>query len=127
MPEASRSALIVPYGADETVYVVVDSREAGSETEVERTDLGAVVRDLLSGQFICPVRIVAFNTLEHWTADVSRDVAAEIQSQSDMDGLPVPEHLRDFVDQYAGNAWTGSVPDFGRGLITWPISIRSIQ
>ena len=103
MPEASRSAFTVPYGADETICVVVDSREAGSETEAERTDLGAVVSDLLSGQFICPVRIVAFNTLEHWTADVSRDVAAEIQSQSDMDGLPVPEYLRDFVDRYAGS------------------------
>jgi hypothetical protein len=103
MPEASRSGLVVPYGADETAYVVVDSLGAGREAESERADLEAVIRDLLSGQFNCPIRIVAFNTLEHWTADVSRDVAAEIQSQSDMDGLPVPEHLRDFVDRYAGS------------------------
>ncbi|SDI45229.1 MULTISPECIES: hypothetical protein [Bradyrhizobium] len=103
MPEASRSGPVVPYGADETAYVVVDSLGAGRETEFERADLEAVIRDLLSGQFNCPIRIVAFNTLEHWTADVSRDVAAEIQSQSDMDGLPVPEHLRDFVDRYAGS------------------------
>jgi hypothetical protein len=103
MPEASRSGPVVPYGADETAYVVVDSLGAGREAESERADLEAVIRDLLSGQFNCPIRIVAFNTLEHWTADVSRDVAAEIQGQSDMDGLPVPEHLRDFVDRYAGS------------------------
>lgn len=103
MPEASRSGVIVPYGADETIYVVVDSLGAGREAESERTDLGAVISDLLSGQFNCPIRIVAFNTLEHWATDVSRDVAVEIQCQSDMDGLPVPEHLKDFVDRYAGS------------------------
>jgi hypothetical protein len=105
MPEASRSGLNVPYGADETAYVVVDSLGAGREAESERADLGAVISDLLSGQFNCPIRIVAFNTLEHWATDVSRDVAAEIQSQSDMNGLPVPEHLKDFVDRYTGPAF----------------------
>ena len=102
MPEASRSDPIVPYGADETIYLVVDSLGASRETETERADLGTLISDLLSGQFNCPVRIVAFNTLEHWTMDISRDVAAEIQSQSDMEGLPVPEHLKDFVDRNAG-------------------------
>jgi hypothetical protein len=102
MPEASRSDLVVPYGADETVYVVVDSLGVGREAETERADLGGVISDLLSGQFNCPIRIMAFNTLEHWATDLSRDVAVEIQSRSDMDGLPVPEHLRDFVDRNAG-------------------------
>jgi hypothetical protein len=109
MPEANRKPPIVPYGADETVYAVVDSLGAGSEAETERADLDAVISDLLSGQFNCPIRVVAFNTLEHWTADVSREVAAEIQSQCDMDGLPVPEHLKDFVDRYAGST-LASVP-----------------
>jgi hypothetical protein len=31
----------------------------------------------MSGQFNDPVRVVAFNTLEHWAQDVSRDVALE--------------------------------------------------
>ena len=99
----SGSPFIVPYGADETIYRVVDSSGAGSETEVERTDLKAVIADFLSGQFNCPIRVVAFNTLEHWTEDVSREVAAEIQIQSDMDSVPVPEDLKDFVEKYAGS------------------------
>lgn len=99
----SGSPFFVPYGADETIYRVVDSRGAGSETEVERTDLNAVIADFLAGQFNCPIRVVAFNTLEHWTEDVSREVAAEIQAQSDMDSVPVPEHLKDFVEKYAGS------------------------
>ena len=86
---------IVPYGADQTVYLVVDSfgglGTAYRETDIERTDLETVIAVLMSGQFNDPVRVVAFNTLEHWAQDVSRD-----------DGHDVPETLRDFVDSYAG-------------------------
>ena len=126
MPQASRSEPIVPYGADETVYLVVDSLGPGGEAETERADLGTVISELLSGQFNYPVRVVAFNTLEHWAADVSREVAAEIQTQSDMDGLPVPEHLKDFVDRNGGP--TFRLNPFqtlaGGGPPTWRISIK---
>src|SRR5450755_3485611 len=64
--------------------------------------LETVITDLISGQFNDPVRVVAFNTLEHWAQDVSRDVALEIQSRCDIDGHDVPDTLRDFVDSYAG-------------------------
>jgi hypothetical protein len=43
---------------------------------------------------------VAFNTLEHWSEDVSSDIAAEIQLRCDIDGVPVPEHLTDFVQTH---------------------------
>jgi hypothetical protein len=36
-----------------------------------------------------------FNTLEHWAKDVSEDIAAEIQTQLDMEGNELPEHMRD--------------------------------
>lgn len=42
------------------------------ETEIERTDLETVISDLMTGQLNAPVRVVAFNTLEHWADDVSR-------------------------------------------------------
>jgi hypothetical protein len=91
---------------DQTVYLVVDQfgglGTAYRETDVERTDLETVITDLISGQFNDPVRIVAFNTLEHWAQDVSKDVALEIQSRCDIDGHDVPETLRDFVDSHAG-------------------------
>ena len=56
----------------------------------------------MSGQFNDPVRVVAFNTLEHWAQDVSKDIALEIQSRSEIDGRDVPETLRDFVERHAG-------------------------
>jgi len=59
-----------------------------------------VVGDLLSGQYKSPVRVVAFNTDEQWSADVSADIAAEIQARCEMGGLPVPNHILDFVEAH---------------------------
>ena len=94
----------VPYGADQTVYLVVDRFSSGTayrETEVARTGLETVIAVFLTGQFSDPVRVVAFNTLEHWANDVSKDIAQVIQARCDIAGDPVPEHIRDFVESYA--------------------------
>jgi hypothetical protein len=95
---------IVPYGADQTIYLVMDnSGPSGSvnrETEIERADPETVIADLLSGQFSDPVRVVAFNTLEHWSEDLSEEIAAEIQARCDIAGDGVPDHLQDFVRRH---------------------------
>jgi hypothetical protein len=104
MPQSAE--LTVPYGADQTVYLVVDRfGRQGSvyrETEVERTDFETIIDDLLSGQFNDPIRVVAFNTLEHWSRDVSGEIAEEIQTRCDIEGAAVPEHVRDFVEAHGG-------------------------
>ncbi len=75
MPRTGWTPTIVPYGADQTVYLVVDSFGARGtvyrEIEVEQTDLETTIVDLMSGQFNDPVRVVAFNTLERWSKDVT--------------------------------------------------------
>jgi len=94
----------VPYGADQTGYLVIDRvKGLGSvyrETEVERTD--TIIADLLTGQFSDPIRVVAFNTLEYWSDDVSDEIATEIQTRCDIEGAPVPDHLSDFVASHTG-------------------------
>ena len=108
MPSTGWTPRIVPYGADQTVYLVID-RFGGldtvyRETEVERMDLETIIADLMSGQFNDPIRIVAFNTLEHWSDDVSEDIAVEIQTHCDIEDTAVPEHIRDFVTSHTGPA-----------------------
>src|ERR1700693_3363420 len=93
-------------GADQAVYLVFD-RFGGPgavhrETEVEGVDLETIIADLMSGQFNDPIRVVAFNTLEHWSEDVSEYIAFEIQTRCDIAGTTVPEHIRDFVTSYTG-------------------------
>src|SRR3984957_14701120 len=108
MPGTGWTPGAVPFGADQTAYLVID-RFGGlgsvyRETEVERADLETIITDLMSGQFNDPIRIVAFNTLEHWSEDVSQDVAREIKARGEIEGAPVPEHIRDFVDSFTGPA-----------------------
>jgi hypothetical protein len=102
MPRPGWSPSTVPYGADETVYLIIDRfhhRPLSQRRRVPR-DRDRTNRprnhhsDLLAGQFNDPVRVVAFNTLEHWADDVSADIAAEIQTRCDIQGESVP---RSFV------------------------------
>jgi hypothetical protein len=107
MPGTDWTPSIVPNGADQTAYLVVDRfgrlGTAYRETDIERSDLETVITDLMSGQVDDPIRVVAFNTLEHWAQDVSRDIALEIQSRCDIDGHDVPDKLREFVESYVGS------------------------
>jgi hypothetical protein len=112
MPSAVWTPKTVPYGADQTVYLVIDSfGSRGSvyrETEIEQTDLETIIANFLSGQFNDPLRVVAFNTLEHWSDDVSEDIAREVQTRCDMQGEPVPEHIQDFVRRSCATSQTVS-------------------
>jgi len=109
MRSTHRTPRTVPYGADQTVYLVIDRYgalgDACREKEIERTDLEAIIEEFLTGQFNDPIRVVAFNTLEHWSDDVSNEIAEEIQARCDIEGVAVPEHISDFVTSYAGPAY----------------------
>jgi hypothetical protein len=56
----------LPYGANETVYLLVVGGFASGtvyrETEIEHADLETIISDLMRGEFNAPVRVVAFNT-----------------------------------------------------------------
>ena len=92
----------VPYGADQTIYLVVEgSGQHGTARKTERADIETVIADLLSGQFNDPIEVVAFNTLEHWTDDLSKDIAREIRCRCDIDGRDVPDYLEEFLDRTA--------------------------
>jgi hypothetical protein len=97
---------IVPNGQDQTVYLVINnygkSGTAFGETDVGEADLETTIIDLMSGQYRDPVRVVAFNTTEHWAADVSQDVALEIRRRADLAGDDLPPSIAEFVETHAG-------------------------
>jgi hypothetical protein len=106
MPRTGWTPWIVPKGDDQNVYLVVDdfgrNGRAYREADVETTDLETVFVDLLEGQYKSPVRVVAFNTAEQWSQDVSADIAHELRQRCDLQMRDVPFFLQDFVDQYEG-------------------------
>ena len=93
---------IVPTDHDQTIYLVVNNfRHLGTaftETDVEQADLETVITDLMSGQYSDPVRVVAFNTAEHWAEDVSEDVALGILRRVD----ELPSSIEAFIEMHAG-------------------------
>jgi hypothetical protein len=56
----------------------------------------------MSGQYSDPVRVVAFNTSERWSEDVSEDVAREIMRRVGLAGEELPSLLEGFVDRHRG-------------------------
>jgi hypothetical protein len=97
---------IVPNDYDDTVYLVADDfgrvGRAWREADYEATDLETIIRDLLSGQYGNPFRVVAFNTAERWSEDVSRDVARELRRRCDLQMCELPASISDFVERYEG-------------------------
>ena len=93
---------LVPH-FDVTVHIVLDDfGKAGRvyrETSEEDTTLGSVVDDMLTGQFNNPVRVVAFNTSEGWSRNMSEDVAREVVRRITGSGS-LAASARQFVETY---------------------------
>ena len=109
MRKSNWTPSIVPGGGenDQTVYLVADDfgkvGRAWRETDYEASDLEAIVQDLLTGQYSNPIRVVAFNTAEHWSEDVSVDVAHELRKRCDLQARDVPSSIQDFVERHVGH------------------------
>ena len=104
MRKSNWTPSIVPTDHDETVYLVADDfgrlGRAWREADHEATDLETVIRDLLTGQYSKPFRVVAFNTAERWSEDVSEDVARELRRRCDLQMRDIPSTISDFVEQH---------------------------
>jgi len=71
-----------------------------SEADYEATELETVIQDLLTGQYGNPVRVIAFNTAERWSEDVSEDVAQELRHRCDLQMRELPVSISDFVERH---------------------------
>ena len=75
---------MVPHEANHDTYLVLDDfggrlGRAWRETDEEGTDRETLIRDLMHGKYIHPALIVAFNTVEGWSRDVTMDIADELR------------------------------------------------
>ena len=78
-----RSPSIVPDDPNRDVYLVLDDfgslGRAWRETDEAGANRATLVRNLLDGQYEDPVRIIAFNTAQGWSRDVTVDIADELR------------------------------------------------
>ena len=99
------SPSIVPDLDDRDIYLVLDEFEgrlgrAWRETDKDRTDREIVITDLMTGQYSDPVRVVAFNTAEGWSRDVTNDIADESAKWYSEQDREVPPRLEDFIQRH---------------------------
>ncbi len=90
---------------DHDVYLVLDDFGARlgrvwRETSEESADRRKLIADLTDGQYSNPARIIAFNTAERWSRDVSQELADEIVDQCAAEGFDAPPSLEDFVQRH---------------------------
>src|SRR5688572_16177208 len=77
------------FGQIGRAYREVDENEADKET---------VIRNLLRGEYEKPVRVVAFNTAEGWSRDVSEDIARQVCERARAEGRELPFGTRAFAE-----------------------------
>lgn len=98
-----RSSSVVPEETGHETYLVLDDLgrlgRVWRETNEVDANYGALIRDLLDDQYSRPTRVVAFNTTEGWSRDVTLDVADELRRRfADHDDVPVSvEELLEMV------------------------------
>lgn len=86
---------------DRDVYLVLEDFGARAgcawrETDEQDTDRRTIIRDLLSGQYTYPVRIVVFNAIEGYARDATSEIADELAEHFATDPEITPA-LRAFI------------------------------
>ena len=98
----NRSPSIVPQEANHDTYLVLDDYgerlgRAWRETDEEASDRETLIQDLMNDQCGRPARIVAFNTAEGWSRDVTMDIADELRRRfAEYD--EVPASVQEFLE-----------------------------
>jgi hypothetical protein len=98
----SASPSISPDGSDQDIYLVLNDfgriGRGWCGTDENGADRATLVRDLLAGEYNNPVvRIVAFNTSEGWSRDVTVDIADEVRRRY-VEFDDVPESVLAFLE-----------------------------
>jgi hypothetical protein len=107
MPRSVVELRIVPLlnpENDVTVYLVAedfgDLGRAFRETDLAEADHDAIVRNIISGEYRNLLRVVAFNTVEGWSRDVSEDIANEVLDRTNYTDTTLGVGTRRFIDSH---------------------------
>jgi hypothetical protein len=86
-----------------TVYLVLNDYRTGLayvETAAEEADRETVIRNFLNGQYSDALRVVAFNTAEGWSQDVSEDLVSEVLERAFDGDDTLSEAKKGFIDRH---------------------------
>ncbi len=75
------------------------------ETDEALADEISIIEAITSGQYSSPVRVVAFNTHEGWSRDVTEDIALKVLDLN-RQGRELSAEAREFVERGTGREVT---------------------
>lgn len=105
-----QSPSIVPLDRlDRDIYLVLEDFGAHAgcswrETDEQDTDRETVLRDLISGQYAYPVRIVVFNAIEGRSRDATQDIADALAERTGRERLDLSSALEAFIQANASRS-----------------------
>jgi hypothetical protein len=106
MRQIPMTPTLVP-NAGGAVYIVLDDfGNIGAcyrETDDRDCDRASVIRDLLQGQFHNPIRVIAFNTAEGWSADVSEEIARAVLERARAEDETIPRRVEAFCERHTSD------------------------
>jgi hypothetical protein len=89
---------------DVTAYIVIEDfgqyGRAFRETDLAEADLGTIVRNMISGEYRNPLRVVAFNTVEGWSRDVSEEIAYDVLDRAYDAPTTLSAAAKRFIDRH---------------------------
>jgi hypothetical protein len=88
---------------DVTVYMVLNDYRTGLayvETAADEADRETVIRNFLGGQYSNALDVVAFNTAEGRSRDVSEDIAGEVLERAFDADDNLSEDTKRFIDRH---------------------------
>ena len=92
--------------SDITVHIVLNDFGplglAYCETDEVEADKETVVEDILRGQYSHPLRVVAFNTAEGWSRDITEDIARAVLERGRAESRPIGTATREFIKRALG-------------------------
>jgi hypothetical protein len=91
---------------DRDIYLVLEDFGARAgcawrETDEADTDRETILRDILSGQYTYPLRIVCFNAIEGWCRDATSDIADVLAARAAETHAEISPALQAFIQANA--------------------------
>ena len=97
---------IVPTDVRHTVYQLLDDLgephgHVWPEIGDDEANEANLIQWIIEGQFERPVRVIAFNTDEGWSRDITREIAVKLLDLN-REGTALGEAAREFVERVTG-------------------------
>jgi hypothetical protein len=70
------------------------------ERDLAEADHDTIVRNMISGEYRDPLRVIAFNAVEGWSRDVSEEIAYDVLDRAYDPDTTLSAGAKQFIDRH---------------------------